>query len=141
MQAPFLNDKTQFYIVSPQASIAGVANLDTLIKGRYITLRPSTGGKTQKTFEVLLQAPPLSYEAPGLHINLHSHSAETLKQGDPISYRRIEVGSIQQVKLAEDNSHFVIAAHIKQPYAHLVSSDTRFWKASGLRNQRWIAAF
>jgi len=128
----FLNDDTLFYMVAPKASFAGIANLDTLIKGRYIGIRPALAGETTREFDVLPEAPPLGYEQPGLHINLTSAKAPGLSQGDPITFQKITVGSIQQVKYS-DNEEVAIAAHIQPEYAHLVKSNTRFWSAGGIR--------
>jgi paraquat-inducible protein B len=127
-----LNENTQFYMVSPKASLSGIANLDTLIKGRYIGIRPATTGSSAREFEVLPEAPPLGYEYPGLHINLVSRKADGLSQGDPISFQKIQVGTIQQVRPTE-SGNFVIAAHIVPEYVHLIDSNTRFWNAGGIR--------
>jgi len=127
-----LNKNTLFYMVAPKASLSGIANLETLIKGRYIGIRPAASGAYARQFEVLPEAPPLSYEQPGLHINLISKQADGLSQGDPISFQKIRVGTIQQVKYT-DSGEFAIAAHIDPEYAHLVKANTRFWSAGGIR--------
>ncbi len=128
-----LNDNTIFYLVAPKASLAGIANLETIITGRFISIRPSFEGRPVTEFEVLREAPPLDYDLPGLHINLLSEFAQGLSHGDPISFRKIQVGTIQQVKYSDELQKFVVAAHIEPDYVHLVSANTRFWQAGGLR--------
>ena len=127
-----LNSNTKFYLVSPKASLSGIANIETFIKGSHISLRPSMEGEPTRDFVVLPEAPPLDYDHPGLHINLLSDSAEGLGHGAPVSFKKINVGTIQQVKYSGEGG-FVIAAHIIPEYAHLVNSQTRFWNTGGLR--------
>ncbi len=130
---PFLTAETLFYLVSPKASLSGISNLDTLVKGRYISLRPSETGAPVTTFSVLPQAPALDYSEAGLHITLKTDNAGGLKPGDPILFRHSQVGTIQQVQLKESGSSFVISGHIEPQFEHLVSSATRFWSAGGIK--------
>jgi len=138
---PFLKSDTLFYLVSPKASLSGISNLDTLVKGRYISLRPSEKGEPITEFSVLPQAPALDYSEPGLHITLKTDNAEGLKPGDPILFRHTQVGSIQNVNLIKNGSMFVIAGHIEVQYEHLVSSATRFWYAGGVKLKGGLQRF
>jgi len=130
---PFLTTESLFYLVSPKASLSGISNLDTLVKGRYISLRPSEKGTATTAFSVLPEAPALDYSEPGLHITLKTANAGGLKSGDPILFRHSQVGTIQQVKLKENGTSFVVTAHIEAQFEHLVSSATRFWSAGGIK--------
>jgi len=138
---PFLTTETQFYLVSPRASLSGISNLDTLVKGRYISMRPSAKGAAINEFTVLSQAPAFDYSEAGLHITLSTENAGGLKPGDPILFRHSQVGSIQQVKLEKGGRGFVVAGHIEAPFEHLVSSATRFWSAGGIKFKGGLQRF
>ena len=138
---PFLNDKTLFYLVAPKASLAGVSNLETLIKGRYIGIRPSREGTPQREFSVLPEAPIMGYSEPGLHIKLTSNNSAGLTVGDPVLYRNKQVGSVQQVKLNTGGVDFILAVHILTEYEHLVSGGTRFWNSGGLKLKGGLQRF
>lgn len=138
---PFLNDQTIFYMVAPKASLSGVSNLDTLVRGRYIGVRPSKEGVASKVFDVLSEAPILDYSEPGLHITLTSDNSAGLTVGDPVLYRNKQVGSIQQVKLIAKERDFELSIHIKEEFAHLVSSSTRFWNSGGIKVKGGLQRF
>jgi len=76
---PYLSDRTQFFVVTPRIGLSGIAHLDALVGGPYITLRPRTG-KPRAEFRVLRHAPPLDVTAPGLHLRpvsyTHSDAAD-----------------------------------------------------------------
>jgi len=130
---PFLTSETIFYLVAPKASISGIANLDALIKGRYLSMRPSTEGQPVTEFSVLPQAPALDYSEPGLHLKLKTNNAGSLSIGDPILFRDRQVGSVQQVQLKGKQSKFVVDIHIQPEFQHLVRSTTRFWPKGGVK--------
>ena len=51
-----LREGTQFWLVEPSLGLAGAKNLETIVTGTYITLRPGKG-KPKRTFKAL-RAPP-----------------------------------------------------------------------------------
>jgi len=130
---PFLTTDTVFYLVAPKASLSGIANLDALIKGRYISLRPTTEGTSSTEFSVLPQAPAFDYSVPGLHLKLITEKAGSLSGGEPVLFRNRQVGSIQQVQLQDNKSTFVIDVHVQPEFQHLITNATRFWPTGGIK--------
>ena len=61
---PFLNEKTQFWIVEPRISLSGVSGLDTILGGRYIAISAEKGSKSKRKFIALNTPPPPSQETP-----------------------------------------------------------------------------
>jgi hypothetical protein len=52
--------------------------------------------------------------------------------GTPIYFRRIEAGQVTGFALDEQGKHIDIQIFIKAPYDRFVTTDSRFWNASGV---------
>jgi paraquat-inducible protein B len=55
-----------------------------------------------------------------------------LNIGDPVYFRRIEVGQMVSYQLDEDGQAVTIKVFVHDPHHQLVRKNTRFWNASGL---------
>lgn len=129
----YLVEGTDFWLVKPSISLAGITGLEALVKGNYIAIRPGElTNPPARDFVARVKAPPLDMSAPGLHLVLFSDSRGSLEVGSPILYRQVPVGSVQSVQLSRDNLQVAFGVHIGPEYAHLVNSSTRFWNASGI---------
>ncbi|MNZ48761.1 Paraquat-inducible protein B [compost metagenome] len=128
----FLNSSTEFWVVKPSISLAGITGLEALVKGNYIGVRFSREGEPSRDFVIRPKAPPLNLNAPGLHLVLTSDKLGSLEIGTPILYRQVKVGSVQSYQLSRDRQRVVIGVHIEPEYAHLVNASTRFWNVSGI---------
>lgn len=129
----YLVEGTDFWVVRPSISLAGITGLEALVKGNYIAIRPGeSGSPPRREFEARAKAPPLDLGAPGLHLVLFSDSLGSMEVGSPILFRQIRVGSVQSFQLSRDDSQVLLGVHIEPEYSHLVNSSTRFWNASGI---------
>ena len=129
----FLVEGTEFWVVKPSISLAGITGLEALVKGNYIAVRPGEkGAAAKREFEARPKAPPLDLASPGLHLVLLSDSRGSLEVGNPILYRQVKVGTVQSVQLSRNDQQVAFGVHIEPEYAHLVNSSTRFWNASGI---------
>lgn len=129
----YLVEGTDFWVVRPSISLAGITGLEALVKGNYIAMRPGeTGNPQARAFEARAKAPPLDLGAPGLHLVLFSDTLGSMEVGSPVLYRQIRVGSVQSFQLSRDDSQVVLGVHIEPEYTHLVNTSTRFWNASGI---------
>jgi len=130
----YLVEGTEFWLVKPSISLAGITGLEALVKGNYIAVRPGEkGGASKREFEARAKAPPLDISAPGLHLVLFSDVLGSLEVGSPILYRQVKVGTVQSYQFSRDNRQVVLGVHIEPEYANLVNSSTRFWNASGIK--------
>ncbi|WP_411959626.1 MlaD family protein [Pseudomonas sp. s4] len=133
MTENYLVEGTQFWVVKPSISLAGITGLEALVKGNYIAIRPGeVGGKPLREFEARAKAPPLDLKAPGLHMVLSTTSLGSLEVGSPVLYRQVKVGSVQSYQFSRDNKQILIGVHISPEYAKLVNGSSRFWNASGI---------
>ncbi|WP_207888370.1 PqiB family protein [Pseudomonas sp. 30_B] len=129
----FLNSGTEFWLVKPSISLAGITGLEALVKGNYISVRFSKTGEPSREFTIRPKAPPLNLDSPGLHLVLTTDKLGSLEVGTPILYRQLKVGSVQSYQLSRrDPSRLVIGVHIEPEYAKLVNTSTRFWNVSGV---------
>lgn len=129
----YLVEGTDFWMVKPSISLAGITGLEALVKGNYIAIRPGEqGAAPQREFVARAKAPPLDLASPGLHLVLFSDVRGSLEVGSPILFKQLKVGSVQSYQLSRDNKQVAFGVHIEPDYAHLVNSSTRFWNASGI---------
>lgn len=129
----YLVEGTQFWVVKPAISVAGVTGLEALVKGNYIAVHPGKkGNKPKREFFANRSPPPPGLNTPGLHLTLLSNMLGSLEVGSPVLYRQIKVGSVQSYQLSKDRAQVVLGIHIEPEYASLVNSSTRFWNASGI---------
>ena len=129
----YLVQGTQFWVVKPSISLAGITGLEALVKGNYIAVRPGDkGAAPQREFEARPKAPPLDLRSPGLHLVLFTENLGSLEVGSPILYKQVKVGSVQSYQFSRTRKQLVIGVHIEKEYEGLVNGSTRFWNASGV---------
>ncbi|TCI04812.1 MCE family protein [Corallincola luteus] len=127
-----LMSDTRFWVVRPTLTAGAVEGMDALLSGPYISVAPALTGEATREFVGLDDAPPISWDVPGLHLILNSPSAASLERGNPIFYKRVEVGTVQSVDLQDDGKQVNVTIYIHENYQHLVNDKTRFWHAGGV---------
>ncbi|MDX2424720.1 MAG: intermembrane transport protein PqiB [Cycloclasticus sp.] len=128
-----LRKDSRFWIVSPKIDKTGISGLPTLLSGSYIKLAPGVEEETSDSFIGLEGAPVTPAGAPGLHITLNSHKTFAFAAGDPIFYRDLSVGSIESIYFNFEERIVYYNAFIKKPYHELITTNTQFWRLSGLQ--------
>ena len=127
-----LRDGTQFWLVEPEIGLAGAKNLETIISGTYITLRPGEG-KPRRTFTALNEPPTYTDPVKGLKIVLIAERLGSPKGNDPVYYRQIKVGKVTGYRLSNDATAAVISVDIETRFAPLVRTTSKFWNVSGVK--------
>jgi len=123
---------TRVWLISPEVSLSGVKNLDTLIKGSYINVEPGPGEPIDQL--TALDGPPtITRTFSGLDLILEADQLGSLKQGSPVYYRQVQVGEVTGSELSPDATRVFVHVNIASPYDRLVYTGTRFWNASGIR--------
>ena len=74
----------------------------------------------------------ITSDVPGKEFLLKADDLGSLDIGSPIYYRRINVGQITAYKLSDDGKSVELQTFIRAPYDKFVTTDTRFWQASGI---------
>ena len=131
----FARDGTRMWVVSPQIGLSKVANLGTIITGRYLALEPGEG-PPQTEFTALPEAPKPdladTMNRPGLTVILDAPRRGSLVAGSPVYYRQVQVGEVTGFALGELADRVYIYVHIEPHYRTLVREHTVFWNASGV---------
>lgn len=122
---------SQFWVVRPQLGLIGTRNLETLVTGSYISVRPGYGG-IETSFVALNKPPPLSKPSNGLHLIVTAAQRGSIKEGVKVFYRDIPVGEVFGYELADDASQTLIHINIEPRYALLVRENSEFWNSSGI---------
>jgi paraquat-inducible protein B len=128
----FAVDDARFWVVRPRVGTSGISGIGTLFSGAYIGVDGGKSEVSKKSFIGLETPPAIGTDVPGKAYNLQSTDLGSLDVGSPIYYRRINVGQISGYKLADDGKSVQFKIFIKSPYDRYVTTDTRFWHASGV---------
>jgi paraquat-inducible protein B len=126
-----LVDDTVFWIVKPEISAGRISGLETLLSGSYIAIRKGRSSIKRKKFEGLTTPPPLTPDAPGLHLVLKTETLYSLQRGSNIYSKNLKIGVVDDYRL-DDDGKITIDVFIKPEFSQLIREGTRFWNSSGL---------
>ncbi|MBS1202287.1 MAG: Mammalian cell entry related domain protein [Chromatiaceae bacterium] len=129
--AGLLVDDTRFWVVEPRVTLSGVSGLGTLLSGNYIGIQPGKSKKERRQF-VGLDTPPAITDQPGRRFVLKAPDLGSIGIGAPLYFRRLKVGEVASYALAADGSGVDITVFVFTPFEQYVTSETRFWDASGI---------
>jgi paraquat-inducible protein B len=127
-----LVEDTHFWVVRPRISGANVSGLGTLISGAYIGMEIGQAKKSRRHFTGLESPPVVTGDTPGRFYTLKTSNLGSLDYGTPIYFRRLAVGEVASYQLDEDGIALSVKIFVRQPYDRYVTTDTRFWHASGI---------
>ncbi|MBW2187443.1 MAG: intermembrane transport protein PqiB [Deltaproteobacteria bacterium] len=130
--SPLLRTDSQFWVVRPRFGAAGISGLSTLLSGAYIELSPGSSEQTSKNFIGLEDIPPTPANTPGVRLTLVSDDNASLTAGEPILYRGFKVGRVEKTVFDTTSRQMRSDIFIDAPYNDLVTSNSRFWNASGV---------
>lgn len=130
--APFVDADAQFWVVRPEVTTTGVTGLDTVLSGVYIqgSWDADPDGLVER-FEGRSNAPLLTDGQSGLRFELRTAGEGGLTENTPIVYKGIEVGRIGPANISRDGRWVFADAVVFAPHDSLVTTETRFWDASG----------
>jgi paraquat-inducible protein B len=130
--ARFAVEDTSFWVVRPRIGAAGVSGLGTLISGAYIGTDAGVSTKARSEF-VGLEAPPFVLRGePGAVFVLRASDLGSLDVGSPVFHRRTPVGRVVGYTLDTERDELSIKIFVEAPYQKLITTNTRFWNASGI---------
>lgn len=128
----FLVDDTRFWVVKARISGANVSGLGTLISGAYVGMEIGSSKKSQRHFHALDEPPVVTGDVAGRFFFLKTHSLGSLDTGTPLFFRHLSVGQVASYTLDADGKALTVKVFVRAPYDQYVTSDTRFWHASGI---------
>ena len=123
---------TQFWVVRPRISTAGVSGLGTLFSGAYIDTDAGVSAQDHAHFTGL-EVPPFALRGePGRRFVLDATDLGSLEVGSPVYYRRTRVGRVVGYALDPRRDVLEVQVLIEAPNDALVTTQTRFWNAGGI---------
>lgn len=127
-----LRSQTQFWLVTPKASLAGVSGLDALVGGNYIGMMPGKGDP-QEHFTALDTQPKYRLNNGELMIHLHAPDLGSLSSGSLVYFRKIPVGRVYDYTINANKEGVTIDVLIERRFTDLVKKGSRFWNVSGVK--------
>jgi paraquat-inducible protein B len=128
----FATEGTRYWVVRPRIGLGGVSGIDTLLSGAFIGVDGGDSSAPQDEFKGLETPPAVNHGAPGRSFVLHSDDLGSLDIGSPVYYRRIQVGRVVSYQLDGDGKGISLQIFVDGPNDKFVTTDTRFWNASGV---------
>jgi paraquat-inducible protein B len=130
--AGLMVEDAKFWVVQPRVTLSGVSGLSTLLSGNFIGFEAGASKKQQRTFTGLEFQPVVTSGQSGREFRLKSDNLGSLGIGSPIYYRRMTAGQVIAYNLASDGNGVEVKIFVNAPFDTYVTSDTRFWNASGI---------
>jgi len=128
----FLVEDTRFWVVRPRISGSKVSGLGTLISGAYVAIDIGKAAQSKREFTALEAPPIVAGDVAGRFFTLKTPDLGSLDTGTPLYFRRMQVGQVASFALDPDGHALTVKVFVRAPYDQYVTSDTRFWHASGV---------
>lgn len=128
--AEYIDADAQFWVVRPEVSVRGISGLNTVLSGAYIAGQWDNVPSGEQRDFTGLEVPPLQTQ-DGTTITLRLRDGNQISAGAPVIHKGIEVGNVGTPRLEDDGNTVLLDAVIRAPYDKLMTTDTRFWDASG----------
>ncbi|MBN8764899.1 MAG: mammalian cell entry protein [Thiobacillus sp. SCN 64-317] len=123
---------TRYWVVRPRIGVGGISGIDTLLSGAYLSADAGSGQASATAFTGLETPPTIVGGAAGKSFILLADDLGSLDVGSLIYYRRIAVGRVASYQLDAAGKQVRLQVFIDAPYDAFVTTDTRFWNASGV---------
>ncbi|MDQ1901317.1 MlaD family protein [Paracoccus sp. WLY502] len=130
--APYIDSDASFWIVRPQVTAQGVTRLDTVLTGSFIEGYWDANVTEPQNHFVGQDRPPLVREdVPGTLVTLAMENADGISEGAPVLYRGVQVGRMENIRLADTEDQVIADAFIEAPHDKRLTTSTVFWDTSG----------
>lgn len=126
---------TKFWKIEPEIGLVGSKNVTALLDGAFIGLLPdyTEEATLQEAFQALELAPPVKALPYGLNVKLTTERRGSVRVGNPVLYRQIQVGKVIGIDLSPTADRVHIYINIAQRYTPLVNQGSQFWNTSGIK--------
>jgi paraquat-inducible protein B len=128
----YLVEDTRFWVVRPRFAGGSISGLGTLVSGAYISVDIGRSSVERRNFEGLEVPPIVTADLPGREFVLHAEDIGSLSVGSTVFYRHISAGQVVAYSLDPGGASVTIKVFVYKPYDSYVTSNTRFWQASGI---------
>jgi paraquat-inducible protein B len=126
-----LGKPSLFWINNIKLGLARIENVGTLFKGSSLSVQPKKGKRSQ-FFIGLEEKPLIEFSHLGFNVSLTASRLGSIKIGDPVYYRQIQVGTVLGYELAETADQILIHLTIRPRFKSLIRENSQFWHTSGV---------
>ena len=123
---------TRFWVVRTRVTGGQVTELGTLFSGSYISLDVGKSLVSKRDFEGLEVPPIITGDIAGRQFVLRGTDQGALDSGTPVYFHRVPVGKVLSTELDTDGAAVVTRIFVAAPHDRYVTTNTRFWNASGV---------
>ncbi len=129
--APYVDADATFWVVRPVISTQGITGIETVLSGVFIEgVWDDRPGEPQDLYQGQASQPLLAAGQQGLSFTLRATDG-LLTSAVALLYKGVEVGRVGEPRVSEDGLRVEAEAVVYAPYDRLVTTNTRFWDASG----------
>ena len=130
----FAVEGSKFWLVTPKVGLQGISGLETIFEGTYIAVQPGKPENDQKLeFKGKLGHDTNESLENTTTYSLETSNAESVTLGDSVTFRGLVIGTITEVLLAKGAQNVLVQIHIHNRYAHLIRTNTVFWRKVGVQ--------
>lgn len=127
-----LNSGTIFWLAKPKIGLVEQKNLSQFITGPEIRVKRGDGVAI-KDFNLSYQEPVKKRLASGLNLVLESTRLGSVKEGNGVYYRQLQIGQVIGVQLSQTADKVAIFINIDEQFAPIIRNNSVFWNASGMQ--------
>jgi paraquat-inducible protein B len=128
----FLAEDTRFWVVRPRIAGGQISGLGTLLAGSFIGADPGQSAGERRAFTGLESPPPITSDVPGRRFMLRAEELGALDINSPVYFRGVLAGRVITIEVPADGKQVMVGVFVHAPFDKLVSTETRFWNASGV---------
>ena len=127
-----LVEDTRFWVVRARIAGGTISGIGTLLSGSYIGMDPGKSTQEKSEFVGLETPPVITTGLQGRQFILRAEDIGSLDVGAPVYFRRLEAGRVIAYNLDKEGTGVLLRVFVNAPYDSYVTSNTRFWHASGI---------
>ncbi|QGZ57589.1 PqiB family protein [Paraburkholderia acidiphila] len=124
---------TKFWVVRPRIDVKNISGLMTAISGTWIDVDIDVHSpRACHTFIGFDTPPAIASDDDGTRFVIRAPTLGSLNAGSPVYFRGVQVGRVLGYSLARRGDTVRVGVFVRRPFDRLVTSDTRWWQASGV---------
>ena len=125
---------TRFWLVSPKVGFKEITGLETFFGGAYIAAQPGNpDGEPRHDFNAQKTSDTTDEFENTTAYFLDSSNAESINQGDSVTFRGLEIGSVRRSTLAKGAQLVQVQVQIFNRYVKLIRTNSSFWRKPGVQ--------
>ncbi|MCX5544277.1 MlaD family protein [Paraburkholderia sp. CNPSo 3076] len=124
---------TTFWVVRPRIDVKNISGLLTAVSGTWIDVDIDVHSlRACYTFTGFDTPPAITSDEEGARFVIRAPTLGSLNAGSPVYLRGVQVGQVLGYSLVPSGDDVRIGVFVRRPFDRLITSNTRWWQASGV---------